>query len=500
MEKVLILIGAGYVVNKCSASLVVGNVNCECDICEVSKKRVHIRLQEYSKTAYSAVYLIGISLNYHTIEIAKYAKRMQKNGAKIVWISAFDAIDNKEELKEFVELYYPEEHTCLLEMTRRYLKINKGNELFKNLNNIVYLTSDKNKQLRDLINAGSSRYRRFQDMTKLSSIIKDIANYKSAAWRDRYLEQQRIFLEEYYRFGSREFTGKSQKTLDLKEKIKLVGENNECNVLINGETGTGKETIANLIHGYSNRKGSFFIPFNCAELSPQLIESKLFGHIKGAFTGADKDKAGAFELADGGTLFLDELAELSLEVQAGLLRVIQEKRFCKLGAEKEIEVDVRIIGATNKNIFELIKEGKFREDLYYRLSAIEIDSIPLRENREDIAQVANSYSFNKKYPKLTEEQISVLTNEYDWPGNVRELQNIIDRANILKNNNYHELLNEYKYKKHKTKVELELLSDIAHEHAVAMLAKYKGNQTHAAKAMGIALNTLKTHIKSAVTS
>ncbi len=497
MSKILILIGAGYNENKFSASLIVGNHrDDEIDICEVSKARVHIRLNEFLNNDYSKLYLVGTSINHNHIEILKVLKKYKTKGCDSVWISAFSCKGEQEEIEfnKYIELFYPEQHTCIFEMTRRYLKVNKGDALFKNLEKVINKPSDKDKQVNDLIDAVSSRYRRFQDMETLSRIIKDLSNYKTALWRDEYLDEKRAFIDEYYRFGSREIHGKSKRTIELKELIKKIGKNNNCNVLITGETGTGKETIANLIHGYSNRNDNYFIPFNCADLSPQLIESKLFGHIKGAFTGADKDTAGAFELANGGTLFLDELTELSLEVQAGLLRVIQERRFKKLGAEKELEVDIRIIGATNKNIFEQIKKGKFREDLYYRLSSIELDSIPLRENKEDIGHIAKSYNIDKGYPQLDEKQLEVLRGEYDWPGNVRELQNIIDRANILGNHDYSQILNNYKSRRC-LETKSELLSDIARNHAIAMLAKYKGNQTHAAKAMGIALNTFKNHLK-----
>ncbi len=505
MKKVLILIGAGYVENKCSASLIIDSLEKDSfiRICEVSKTRVHIRLKEFSTGEFDKVYLLGTSMVHNHFKIAKLAKKMNDNGTKIIWLSCLKAMDDEQEEKyqKYMELVYPNEHGSLFEVTRKYLGVKKGDELCKNLLKVISPNhSEKDEKLSNLIDAVSSIYRRFHDMKTLEEVIIDIANYKNAYWRDEYLSTHEDMIEEYYRFGNRELVGKSSKNAELKEQIKIVGKNSDCNVLINGETGTGKETIANLIHGYSNRNENLFIPFNCADLSPQLIESKLFGHTKGAFTGADKDTAGAFELADGGTLFLDELTELSPEVQAGLLRVIQEKRFRKLGSEQEIKVDIRIIGATNKDIFQLMNEGKFREDLYYRLSTVEIESLALRDNKEDIAHIANNFVYNKYQQYLSDAQIDILTNDYDWPGNVRELQNVIERAFIFKEEDFSKVLTEYKSKRAGIKnTHSEKMTDLMHEHTVAMLAKYKGNQTHAAKAMDISINTLKKYLNSDLT-
>ncbi len=500
MKKVLILIGAGYTVNKCAASLIVGNLGKDCDvrICEVSKTRVHIRLEEYLNKDIEQIFMIGTSLVNKFNEVAKVAKKISKKEIEMIWISAipiFNEVQSKE-LEKYINLYYKEK--CILDITRTYLKVQKGDELFKHLNKVICEgRSDNDTKVADLINAVSSRYRRFQDMQTLEDVLKNLATYKSAYIRDTLLQKYEWILNEFYRFGSREIKGVSQKTQDLKALIKKVGQNGDSNVLISGETGTGKESIAYLIHAQSNRKDNNFIPFNCADMSPDLIESKLFGHLKGSFTGADKDRVGAFELADGGTLFLDELTELSKEVQAGLLRVIQEQRFKRLGGEDDVNVDVRIIGATNKDIFKLIREGKFREDLYYRLNTIEIESIPLRDNKEDIAYIANNYAINKGYGTLTEQQIVDLTEEYDWYGNVRELQNIIDRSKILEEENFSKILKEYKSKKVAISAnELENADDILREHAKKMLQKYKGNKTHASKAMGKSLNTFKSYFVS----
>ncbi|MFD2035412.1 sigma 54-interacting transcriptional regulator [Belliella marina] len=207
-------------------------------------------------------------------------------------------------------------------------------------------------------------------------------------------------------------------------------------VLITGESGTGKELLANAIHSNSQRKDRPLIKVNCATLPKELIESELFGHKKGAFTGAISDKAGKFTLADGGTIFLDEIGELPIELQSKLLRVIQEGEFDTLGGTKTIKVDVRIIAATNRRLEDMIKEGSFREDLYYRLNVFPIYNIPLRERKEDIPLLAQFFlekygtKAGKAFKRLSKKTLDLLM-DYNFPGNIRELENLIERAVII---------------------------------------------------------------------
>ncbi|PKL51416.1 MAG: ATPase [Nitrospira bacterium HGW-Nitrospira-1] len=215
----------------------------------------------------------------------------------------------------------------------------------------------------------------------------------------------------------------------------------DASVLIQGESGTGKELIAKMIHQNSKRKGFPFITMNCAAFPETLIENELFGHIKGAFTGALTDKKGRFEIADGGTIFLDEIAEISPGLQAKLLRVLQDKSFEKLGSNKTITVDVRVVAATNKNIKEEIKKGRFREDVYYRLNVIPICLPPIRERREDIPALVMYYL--KKFEQKSCKAVRGVTSEamdifmrYDWPGNAREIINVIEYALICAKGDY----------------------------------------------------------------
>jgi two-component system response regulator HydG len=207
-------------------------------------------------------------------------------------------------------------------------------------------------------------------------------------------------------------------------------------VLIEGESGTGKELIAREIHKQSPRRDRIFVTENCAALTESLIESELFGHVKGAFTGAARDRLGIFQLADGGTLFLDEIGEMSPAMQGKFLRVLQEGEFRQVGGRRLVRVNVRIVAATNRNLAELMQAGRFRQDLYYRLNVIRIVIPPLRERREDIPHLVRHFIWKMSHeqglpePELTEDALTVLRS-YCWPGNVRELENAIERSILM---------------------------------------------------------------------
>lgn len=253
----------------------------------------------------------------------------------------------------------------------------------------------------------------------------------------RNLEKENEYLRTRLaqRFNIKNIIGKSEKINELFKLIHDVAPTNTT-VLITGENGTGKELIANAIHFNSPNVKKPFIKLNCGVLVENLLESELFGHVKGAFTGAIKDKIGRFELANDGTLFLDEIGDISPNMQVKLLRVLQEGEFERVGGTETLKVDVRIIAATNVDIEEKIQAGKFRQDLYYRLNVIPIHVPPLRERKDDI-QLLVKY-FIEKYEKVYDKKISKIEEDalmdmeaYDWPGNIRELENYLERAIVL---------------------------------------------------------------------
>lgn len=229
--------------------------------------------------------------------------------------------------------------------------------------------------------------------------------------------------------------GESEPMLAVKDMIEKVAPTN-ARVLITGENGTGKELVARQLHEFSPRNRSPFIEVNCAAIPSELIESQLFGHEKGAFTSAIKQRKGDFELADGGTLFLDEIGDMSLPAQAKVLRALQENKITRVGGEKEIPVDVRILAATNKNLKAEIEKGNFREDLYHRLSVIVIQVPPLRERKDDIPLLVESFAaaiaqnMGKATPTFSPEAVEAL-KDFQWTGNIRELHNIVERLIIL---------------------------------------------------------------------
>jgi transcriptional regulator with GAF, ATPase, and Fis domain len=245
-----------------------------------------------------------------------------------------------------------------------------------------------------------------------------------------YLREE---IEEQQAYG--EIIGSSLSLRHLVSQIELVAPT-DANVLILGESGTGKELVAREIHSRSRRRERPMIRVNCASIPKELYESEFFGHAKGAFTGALKDRAGRFEAADGGTLFLDEVGEIPLELQSKLLRVLQEKQYERVGEDKTRHVDVRIIAATNRDLKREVESGRFRQDLYYRLNVFPIEVAPLRDRKEDIPALATHFlelsakKLNVPKPGLTQANLLKLQS-YDWPGNVRELQNVIERAVII---------------------------------------------------------------------
>ncbi len=227
--------------------------------------------------------------------------------------------------------------------------------------------------------------------------------------------------------------GKNIKMQEIFELVKEVAPTS-ATILIQGETGTGKELVGNAIHKFSQRKNQPFVKVNCSIFADSLLESELFGHVKGAFTGALFDKKGRFELADKGTIFLDEIGELSLSTQVKLLRILQNNEFEKVGGTKTVKTDIRVVTATNKDLVEAIQEGSFREDLYYRLHVVPIFLPPLRERKDDIPLLVNHFInlFNKKNPEKSmermDDEVLEFLMDYDFPGNVRELENIIEHG------------------------------------------------------------------------
>jgi formate hydrogenlyase transcriptional activator len=276
---------------------------------------------------------------------------------------------------------------------------------------------------------------------RLMGIVVDVTERKHAEeeihrLKER-LEAENVYLRTevsgVHRYG--ELVGQSEGILKVLQQINQVA-GTDMTVMVLGETGTGKELVARAVHGQSMRRERPLVKVNCSALPGELIESELFGHEKGAFTGATARQVGRFELADGGTIFLDEVGDLPLKLQAKLLRVLQEGEFERLGSGKTIKVDVRVIAATNRNLAEALQRGRFRPDLYYRLNVYPIGLPALRERVEDVGLLAETFlreasrRLGRVFDPISEEVLEALKS-YEWPGNVRELQNVIERAAVI---------------------------------------------------------------------
>jgi DNA-binding NtrC family response regulator len=274
-------------------------------------------------------------------------------------------------------------------------------------------------------------------------------------------------------------------------------------VLISGDSGTGKELVARAIHYTSSRASAPFVPVNCGGIPEGLLESELFGHVKGAFTGATESRAGFFQTADGGTIFLDEISDTSLSMQAKLLRVLQDKEVYMVGATRSRKVDVRIIAATNKDLLSLVRKGVFREDLFFRLNVITIALPPLRERGDDILLLARHFAtefaeeFGKLTPKFSDSALQVLRN-YHWPGNVRELENVVQRLVVMTDGDIVEVSDLPSLMRFSALRETGLnrtLAEVEGEYIRNVLASVNGNKTKTAEILGIDRKTLREKLK-----
>jgi len=343
------------------------------------------------------------------------------------------------------------------------------------------------------------------DLHRLRSAVDSALNNRSLR-----REVIRLRDERRSRFGElgSAFICASPRMAAIYRMVKQVAKSPTTTVLIQGESGTGKELIARAIHLASERKDARFVDINCAALSDTLLEAELFGYEKGAFTGAaTTGKPGLFEVAHGGTVFLDEIGEMSLSLQAKLLRVLQERRFMRVGGVEDVKVDVRVIASTNRDLEQLVAEGKFRLDLYYRVGVVPIHVPPLRERREDIYPIALHYvdrfatAMDKKIKGITPEARAILES-HSWPGNVRELKNVMERAVILCTGEYigeESLLLGGNPNKSKARIELEMknlsLAEMEKQLIRKVLERTSWRRTQAARILGINRTTLYNKIR-----
>ncbi len=358
----------------------------------------------------------------------------------------------------------------------------------------------------DAIRAGASNF--VQKPWDNEKLLADIRTAIGRSRAEAEVQQLKRTLKQRYSFDN--IVGKSEPMLELFQLVEQVAPSRST-VLIQGESGTGKELVAKAIHANSPRRDRPFIPVNTGAVPSELLESTLFGHERGAFTSAVAAKKGLFEVADGGTLFLDEIGTMSIEMQAKVLRVLQDRRFMHVGGTQEIQVDVRIIAATNVNLQQAVKDGRFREDLFYRLNVITVELPPLRQRRSDIPLLAahylQYYSDENGFPlrELSPDALRVMM-DYEWPGNVRELENAMERAVVLSRSSQitTELLPAQLRGQTYSTAMLEentqaslfdVMEDIERRIISDRLERCNWNQTEAAEYFRIPLSTLNQKIK-----
>ena len=487
----LILTGWGWHDYACAAAVALRKYP-DADVRGMSMGRLLSSIKDVSeeKGAYEQIIILGIAWRGEPDDILAVLKTLKQEGVRVTWISCLSlAAWLPCEVNEYMTIEINNKDLSLTQATAEFY-----NEEYKDLLPILE-NKPQGKALawKMLLDTAMFYYRSYQNPDVYSGAIRMLAHRNNV-----FTDKQHEMIDHYKKYGNRELKGSSPAILKLREVIDKVGPKDKGRVLIQGESGTGKETVAVQLHFKSPRAKEPMICFNCATLSTQLLEDGWFGHSKGAFTGATKERKGVFLEADGGTLFLDEIGELPLEAQGALLRVLQEHRFQRLGDLKEFEINVRVIIATNRNLAQMVQEGKFREDLFHRLCVIPIQVPALREHREDIREIANHFWFNWHKCRLSDEQTDILET-YHWPGNVRELHNFLERADILEEEDFAKLLKEHiaitNPDNSKPDKEIESLEELTRQHANRMLKKYDSNISKTSAAMGITRNTLKKYIK-----
>ncbi|NQT58548.1 MAG: sigma-54-dependent Fis family transcriptional regulator [Bacteroidetes bacterium] len=341
------------------------------------------------------------------------------------------------------------------------------------------------------------------NLDRLSLLVKRAVSSRKLQIENSNLLQELEKLKKKHKFDG--IIGKSQKMRKVMEIVEQVAQT-KASVLITGESGVGKELVADALHELSNRSKGSYVKVHCAALSESLLESELFGHEKGSFTGAVSQKKGRFELADKGTIFLDEIGEINAQVQIKILRVLQEKQFERVGGEKTLQIDTRIVSATNRDLQEEIKLGNFREDLFYRLNVVKIEVPPLRDRKDDIPLLAAA--FLKEFNEENEKNIEGFSNKarsalynYSWPGNIRELRNCIESSVVLSKGSVIELDDlplslTSAAKDNQINIPLGSTMETAEkEFIIATLNYCKGNKSKAAEMLKIGRKTLHRKIQ-----
>jgi transcriptional regulator with PAS, ATPase and Fis domain len=496
----LILTGWGWSEYAVAAAAALRALNGQAAVFGMSKRRLP-EFMESEGANWKRIFLIGLSLSGNEDRLAAALKDLRRR-TEVTWISGLPMSESQ--AREIAPLL--KAHVFGGGPFNGSLVKAVGAVFKTDVSDLLPFAFEGNKipktvpPYHELIAAAMYAYRNYQDRESYSTAIRYLA---SGVAEEAWSGEMRHLVAHYRRYGNRELVGKGRKMKELRDEIARVAVHPEARVLILGESGTGKETVALQIHTKSPRRNEPFYAFNCASVTPNLLESRFFGHEKGAFTGAERREDGLFLLADGGTLFLDEIGELPLEAQGVLLRVLEGGRFMRVGGREEIKTDVRLVTATNRNLPLLVRQGRFREDLFMRLNVIQLRVPSLREHKEDIRDIADGWWFARFRKHLADDQVSALMS-YDYPGNVRELLNLLERAAVLDETDFVRLLDKHREMNaglygERTAGEAGIMPDELEEavrrHVRNVFYKYAQNLSKASAALKISRNTLRKYVQ-----
>ena len=459
-----------------------------------SAKRVAHTLARLAKDAPEEVHVTGVGVHCPLEDVLAELRKLRRAGARVFWYARGDYLDPlRSRLEDLVTLHTAPEAPSLAHVVASSLPGDRSRRDRLLALASPHLDRQADRDLVDYVNACMQRYFKFQDRRAYPTAIRrllDPAPLDAA---------ERAEVARYRQFGGRFLLGTSAAIRRVRDFIALAGADRDARVLITGETGTGKEIVARLIHEASPRRDAPFFAVNCANFNSNLLDSRLFGHEKGAFTGAHRRRIGVFEEAEGGTLLLDEVAEIPIELQAKLLRVLQEGTLTRLGGAREIRVDVRVIAATNRDLPTETRDGRFREDLFYRLNVLAVHIPPLREHPEDVVDLANDmlYRFTRargKSPWRLDDAQTRMLLAHPWPGNVRELENVIERAVVLDERNFGKLI-DASFPAQDAFTRIGPLADVEARYVRWAYQQLGENKQRTASALGISVNTLKAKLR-----
>jgi len=478
----------------------------EAEIALTSGAKVGDALKEIAEKKPAEVHVCGLGIYCPVEDVAASLRAVKRAGGKATWYCGGHYLDSfASDLAKYARLEFDhsDRHVSEVIFDQFAGRDEDAAQVLRVLDRSARAAGET-AFMADLTQASLLSYFRFEDRAAVPNCIRKLAFPETITEADRKLARQFASAEWVY------LAGKSAAMKRLTKLTQKVAADRDSRILILGETGTGKETIARMIHESSPRSQQPFIPVNCSNFTESLLESQLFGHEKGTFTGADARKEGLFEQANEGTLFLDEIGEMPLNLQASLLRVLETGRFRRLGGKEEVRVDVRIISATHHDLLEDVKQRQFREDLYYRLSTVPLKTPALREVQEDIPHIAQDLVYRCCFSramqawKLTKDQERALCG-YSWPGNVRELLNVVERAIVLGERDFSKVIesgaqppvspSEQKLSSGPSAVRL--LEQVEREYVLQVYESAGRNKTRAATLLGISLNTLKKKLAQA---